>query len=66
MGWKGFLALLLVYILYLILGGLVFRALEQPSDCSTQDNTTAKRTKGHDVERQFFLLRGKKDNFSSD
>ena len=38
MSFRGWVALLIFYIAYLILGGFVFQALESPYDCEELKN----------------------------
>ncbi|KAJ8411839.1 hypothetical protein AAFF_G00154770 [Aldrovandia affinis] len=43
MKWKTVLAVFVVVVVYLVIGGLVFRALEQPSESSQKENITQEK-----------------------
>ena len=59
MSFRSWLLLLVIYVLYLVLGGFAFRALENPADC---DKKEQQREKEDDVRRKIAQLQGERDD----
>ena len=59
MSWKGWLLLLLVYTLYLIVGGFAFRALEHPDECRDKAREAQRK---RDIRDKVLQLAGKTSN----
>ncbi len=58
MSLRSWLALLVIYVVYLVMGGFVFRALENPPSCQAKADAKDNERR---MRKKIFAFSGKRD-----